>query len=307
MTPTERRYEHYAFASIADGVTAGIARADGTALSNTGVVELGGLTAVFDTSLTLRSARETRAAAVERTGRAPAIVVNSHWHLDHVIGNQEFEDGAIWASRGTLEKMLAMRAEHDRELAPRTLESDLAKLESERAAAPRAAARARYDGPIRIHRALLAEAVELRLATPSATFDGEVTLPGAAGARLITFGAAHTDSDTFLWLPERRVLFGGDVVVTDHHPNFGSGDPDHWLEVLDHLRALGPEQIVPGHGPVRGPEALDAVQDYLETVLRLAEASATPDLPARFRSWGMDEMFQENVEFARRRSTARRS
>jgi len=102
--------EQYAFRTIGDGVAAGLARPEGAALSNTGVVDLGGSTLVFDTSLTLRSAREIRAAAIERTRRPPSLVANSHWHLDHLMGNQLFADLPIYATTRTVEIALEKAA-----------------------------------------------------------------------------------------------------------------------------------------------------------------------------------------------------
>jgi cyclase len=43
------------------------------------------------------------------------------------------------------------------------------------------------------------------------------------------------------------------------------------LDVLEDLRGLGAETIVPGHGDVAGPEVIDEVARYLTFLLHLAE------------------------------------
>src|SRR5207244_1998641 len=75
---------------------------------------------------------------------------------------------------------------------------------------------------------------------------------------------------------EHRLLYAGDLVFNGGTPFALMGTVSGWLRALDRLRALAPERIVPGHGPVCGPEILDEVEAYLRFVqdaARLAEES----------------------------------
>jgi cyclase len=300
----ELRSEHYTFEPIGDGIAFGRARREGTGLSNTGVLDLGGSTLVFDTSLTLRSAREIRRAAETFTRRPPSLSVNSHWHLDHTVGNQVFADRPIYASRRTIEILLEKRTEIQSELTRAKLEADLAEFEKQRAAAKTEAGRAPFDAVIRINRTLLDELVELRFTLPTAGFDTELRFPGERGAYLRTFGSGHTDSDTILFLPEERILFAGDLIVEGNHPNLLSGDPEHWLVVLDEIERLRPERIITGHGPMGSLETVAVMRDYLRAVLDLARHSGTPEVPARFRAWDEPDQFTGNVAYVRSRMTS---
>ena len=47
-------------------------------------------TLVYDPFMTPEAARELRVVAEELTGRPVSIVVNSHYHNDHIRGNQVF-------------------------------------------------------------------------------------------------------------------------------------------------------------------------------------------------------------------------
>jgi cyclase len=47
------------------------------------------------------------------------------------------------------------------------------------------------------------------------------------------------------------------------------------LRALDRLRALGATTVVPGHGPVGGPEILDANESYLRWLQELADEGTT--------------------------------
>ncbi len=90
--------------------------------------------------------------------------------------------------------------------------------------------------------------------------------------------AAHTDNDSVVWVPERRVLFSGDLLFNGGTPFLLQGSVVGACRTIEDLRALGPETVVPGHGPVCGPDALDAATAYLDFVLDLARAGRSAGL-----------------------------
>ncbi len=72
-------------------------------------------------------------------------------------------------------------------------------------------------------------------------------------------GPAHTRGDLFVWLPEARVLFAGDLVVEDGMTMLNDGSSAGLLAALDRLSALDPAVLVPGHGRIaKAPGALIA-------------------------------------------------
>jgi cyclase len=82
---------------VAEGAWAAVA-ASQFAVGNAGIVDLGGETLVFDTFFTPAAARGLLEEA-RRLGLPPvSVVVNSHWHGDHVRGNQIFEGVPIVAT-----------------------------------------------------------------------------------------------------------------------------------------------------------------------------------------------------------------
>jgi len=295
---------HYEFEDLGDGVAFGRARAEGTGLSNTGVIRLDESPLIFDTSLTLHSAREIRTTCRTLTGREPALSVNSHWHFDHVLGNQVFADRPIYASRRTAEILLEKRAEMESELTREKLESEIRELERQQASCSTESGRARFDAVLRVNRTLLEEVVELKLVYPTERFEAELALPGGLGARLLNWGAGHTESDTVLYLAKSRILFAGDLVVAGTHPNLTSGDPEHWLTVLKKIEELRPERIVPGHGPLSTADQLSVMKDYLSTIIELAHVAGEPEMPQRFRSWTEPDQFVGNLAYARARSSS---
>ena len=69
----------------------------------------------------------------------------------------------------------------------------------------------------------------------------------------------HTDNDSVVWLPDRKVLFSGDLLFESGTPFVFQASVAGAIEALDELKQLGAETIVPGHGSVCGPEVFDVV------------------------------------------------
>lgn len=290
---------HYEVHELAEGVSAAIHRPNGFGVCNSGIVDLGDGGLVFDTGLTVSSARELHAIAQTSLGRAPSLVANSHWHLDHSLGNQEFPRLPIWGTRRNREVVLEMRGDLERELRREELEKSLADLEARRPGMPPGPPTVDLELIVLIHRALLSCVGEQELRPPTETFENRVDLPGDRKARLQCFGSGHTAADAVLFLPHERLLFAGDLVCRGIEPSMGSGDPAHWLVVLDELERLGIERLVPGHGPVSGPEGIQETRDYVSGVLDAARSARTASLPAPLRPWEGSVSLEENLKFAR--------
>jgi cyclase len=137
---------------------------------------------------------------------------------------------------------------------------------------------------------------EIEIAPPTVTFENWMTMyVDDLRVELVYVGPAHTTNDVLVWLPERRIVFSGDVIFHDGTPFALMGSIAGWLEALKRLRALGAERIIPGHGAVCGPEVIDDVAAYLSFIQEVArkghaagvgplEAARETDL-GRFEEW----------------------
>ena len=111
---------------------------------------------------------------------------------------------------------------------------------------------------------------------PDVTFTAPVTVwLGERPVELRPVGPAHTRGDVVVWLVEERVAFAGDVAFAGGQPFLAEGSVAGYPRALDALRALQPEVLVPGHGPVCRGEEVSALLD------RLAEYAAFVDAVAR--------------------------
>jgi cyclase len=87
------------------------------------------------------------------------------------------------------------------------------------------------------------------------------------------------------------VVFTGDLLFNGGTPFALQGSVSGWIEVLETvLRPLGARTLVPGHGPVCGPEVIDEMLAYLRFVQQLARearaAGLTPLEAARAADLG---------------------
>jgi len=121
-------------------------------------------------------------------------------------------------------------------------------------------------------------------------------------------GPAHTTNDILVWIPDRQLLFPGDLLFNQGTPFVAMGSIAGSLKALETLRALGACTIVPGHGPVCGQEVIDDMVAYLRFVQELArksfDANVTPleaarqtDL-GRFAGWHDTERLAGNLHRA---------
>ncbi|MBI5752484.1 MAG: MBL fold metallo-hydrolase [Hydrogenophilales bacterium] len=61
---------------------------------------------------------------------------------------------------------------------------------------------------------------------------------------------SHTPGDLIVYLPDDRVLMGGDILVNQITPNFRDGHVKTWIGTLDVIQKTNVKTIVPGHGPL---------------------------------------------------------
>lgn len=317
MPTNEHRFKHFELQELATGVYAAIAGDSGWAGANAGIVDLGSRTLIFDTFLTPRAIHELQTAAELVTGRPATLVINSHYHSDHTWGNQVFGPGIdLIATAGTRQLMqTAVQGEIDwyRSVAPDEIERIESLLRQEMPLQRRQ----RLESGLRYYQAALSTLPELRLRLPNVTFESRLTLFGSKrSAELVTFGGGHTRSDGLLHVPDVGVLFVGDLVTTGCHPYLPDGDPGEWMHILDMMRTLHPQTIMPGHGLPTAAETIDAMQQYitminetaLHEVFEVAEDTEEADAiltkltpAATYASWAFSTFFAANVRFVYQR------
>lgn len=109
---------------------------------------------------------------------------------------------------------------------------------------------------------------ETRRVPPDHVFPADEGLSlrfGGEEVRVFHPGHAHAPDNVVTWLPARRVLFGGCMVIGMERIGYtGEADMAAWPGAIRRLEALDPAFVVPGHGERFGPEALGHTLRLLE-------------------------------------------
>ena len=300
--------QHFQLERVADGIYAAVARADGGAVGNAGIVDLGETTLVFDTFQTPQAARDLLAAAGRLLGRPVSFVVNSHWHGDHVHGNAIFPAGAPVLATATTRELMATLAEDELRDDRADIATFLRSLEEQLAQAADGTARAHLAERLAANREYAEALPNLRLRLPEVTFDERLSIHGARRmAELLCYGGGHTGSDTILYLPEDRLAFMGDLLFVGTHPWLPDGSPQEWNRILELARQLDIQTAVPGHGVLGTRDDFTPVQRYItdltQLALQVARSGGSADdaarcpLPTAYAAWTMPHFFAPNMRF----------
>lgn len=97
-------------------------------------------------------------------------------------------------------------------------------------------------------------------------FDFEHTLSlGKTEFKIIHAGTAHTPGDSFVWLPQTKSVFSGDIIYVERMLGvFGFSNSKTWLQAFEAISKLNPKHVIPGHGnPTSLAVAKKDTYDYL--------------------------------------------
>ena len=310
--------KHFRLQQLVDGVYAALHIDGGAAISNAGIIDLGEHTLIFDTFLSPQAAEDLRIAAETLTGRPIDFVVDSHWHNDHIWGNQVFDANTdIISTEETRHLILAttdLTANEDLSGAGTNLEAQQAEFAGEQDETQRRQIASWID----YYQALVNLKPILKVRAPNLTFIQQLTFQGAKRtAELIDFAGGHTESDTVLFLPQEGIVFMGDLLFIDFHPYLGGGDPERLLQHLEAVSKFDPKHLVPGHGPVGTAESLAQMMEYTRTLDDLASkmikdgktenAIDTEEIPKSYSKWLYSSFFSANLHFLYKRQLRKKA
>jgi cyclase len=219
---------------------------------------------VVDTTLTPGSAKELLAELRRLTTKPVRYVINTHWHDDHIMGNQVYAEafpGVEFIAHTKTREYLPTTGLKNRQEAMSErgypgfiayLRDRLKKNESVFGGPMNEEERATYASDIKIAERYMAENPGVRIILPTITVEDRLTL--YRGNRTIDIrylGRGHTSGDIVVHLPREGILITGDLVMSPV-PYVGNpqSHPGDWAKTLEKLIALHPATIIPGHGPV---------------------------------------------------------
>jgi glyoxylase-like metal-dependent hydrolase (beta-lactamase superfamily II) len=214
---------------------------------NVGLVVGEGRAAVVDTRATPRQGRELR-KSIRRVTDRELVVINTHAHLDHCLGNTAFRDVEMLAH-------------------------------------PAAVATMRSRWPDRVDDPKDGSSVadkEVPFALPSEA----VALPTDLdlGGRFVTVrhhGRGHTDGDLVVEALGAGIAFAGDLIRQDRAPWFGDAHLLEWPATLALMLALhtDPMTWIPGHGTPMSDEDVHDQAAFLDEIANVVTRSWHRGLP----------------------------
>ncbi|HYZ52546.1 MAG TPA: MBL fold metallo-hydrolase [Streptosporangiaceae bacterium] len=222
---------------VSEGVYAYIQPDGSWFINNTGfLVGRRGVISI-DACSTERRTRAYRDAIAAVSDQPVRTLVNTHHHGDHTFGNCLFSSATIVAQERCRDEVLALGPPAEWGI---WTEVDWGKLE---------------------------------VSAPFLTYDTGITLwADELRCEVRYVGTpAHTTNDSIVFIPDRSVLFAGDLLFNGGTPFLLWGSVSGAIEVLEQVvRPLGAQTIIAGHGPVCGPEVIDDVLGYLRFVQDVA-------------------------------------
>lgn len=288
--------DHFTLDEVAPGAWAVLAGTTGACSSNAGIVDLGDQTLIVDTFLTPEAGADLSRAAYELTGRKASVVLNTHHHEDHIRGNQAFSGADIVATARTID-LIRAGAPTDLDDYEQMVRGWITGLDATLADTPAGTRRSELELSRSMASAVLVSLPNLTTTIPARSFDGELVIEGSERtAHIVSYGGGHTDSDSFVYLPDAGVLFAGDLLWVENHPWGGDGHLDEWINIIYRIEALGPRTMIPGHGTVTDFVYARIFVRYLTFVcdiIRQAEADSTSvvklaaaAVPPEYGDWG---------------------
>ena len=218
---------------------------------------------------------KVKAAVAGLTDKPVRLVINTHWHGDHVGGNANLaKDGAVIVAQANVRKRMS--------------EGQVSKL------------MARTTPPA-AHEAL-----------PVITFDRDVAFHlGEETIRAYHVDHAHTDGDVIVRFEKANVIHMGDTFFNGRYPIIdidSGGSVDGVIAAVDKVMPwiAGDTKLIPGHGPIADKQALveyrtmvadvrDAVRALVKKKKTLAQVQAEKPTAKYDAKWGQPERFVEMV------------
>lgn len=267
----------YAIAKLADGVfTLTWTPAPGAfAISNSTFIVGDRDVIVIDTGLSKGAGEAILGGLRQVTDKPVSTVINTHWHGDHIFGNQVFRT-AFPAARfvahpATRQGIITGESDYRDANRPKML----ARIEELTAKPSRTDAET-----LELTRAeMQIEAWHGDYVLPDVLVDQRLTLmQGSRRIDVLHLGHANTKGDLVIHLPAERIVIDGDMAITPMQFAFFSS-PRAWIPTLDRLAEIDAAVYVPGHGAVqRGPQFIRDLQAMLRSVVEQVDAGVRQGL-----------------------------
>ncbi|MCA1063745.1 MBL fold metallo-hydrolase [Rossellomorea sp. AcN35-11] len=287
MKETIKDTGYFRLYALGEGVYAAISKPGQGAWSNAGIVDLGEELLVFDSFATPSAGAELKKQAEEMTGKKVKYVINSHYHGDHVFGNQAFSDATIISTSLTRKWCEEKNKMGDLQKEIEETEEYLNNLKNQIDGTEDTVLKESLTNQYNEMSKILKDLPHLKVVLPSVMFHETLVIEGSKRkVELHCFGGGHSPSDTFMYLPAEKIGFMGDLVTVDLHVPIHH--PEEFRAILGKVKQLDMDRIVPGHGSPGKSELLGTMEEYVSFLIEKTKEAVEKSIPF--------EVFASNVE-----------
>jgi glyoxylase-like metal-dependent hydrolase (beta-lactamase superfamily II) len=237
--------------------------------------------------------------AARLVSKAPIMAaVDTHYHLDHSFGNLSYANQHI-PIMAHVQAPALMKARYA-DLKGIDKAPLLAPLERKVAQAANPDDRRHFQSDLDGAKWMFDAIGTVTLAYPTQLFAAKdlpkrIDLGGLTA--IVEFHRGHTPTDLIVTVPERDVVFTGDLLFHRAYPVSFDADMNAWHGVLTLFAGYGRQmRFVPGHGPICGLETvreqvdiLDDLRSHAEKMIRTGasvdEAERRYMVPKRFQDF----------------------
>lgn len=216
---------------------------------------------VVDSNFSLASTREVLAALRKITDKPVRYVINTHWHDDHITGNQIYREAfpkvEFIGHESSAADMAGTGAKNRKGLqdsAANLIKLFRGQIEKKKNIAGQDLSAEERDSYLKdadLLEKYAASVTALQIIAPTLTVKDKLVLRrGKRIIEILHLGRGHTAADLVVHLPNKGILITGDLIVHPV-PLIGSTSlPADYAATLEKLLEIKPKIIVPGHGAV---------------------------------------------------------
>ena len=245
--------------------------------SNTTFLITGEGVVVVDTRVTPAEARKVKEAIRKQTQLPILYTINTHYHGDHIFGNQTFKDSHTIIAHENVRK---------------ALENESGQKH------------------LNFFKTRNIPGIEETVVTPpNMVFKEKMHIWAGEYHLELIHMPGHTDGDLVIYIEALKTIIAGDLISNRKIPDMRDANIEDWMKALNYMGDLNAEIYIPGHGESGGKPILLAMKHYLmylreKVKVQIEEGSSLeetqdavkPILKKKFKNWKKLEWLDSNIE-----------
>jgi glyoxylase-like metal-dependent hydrolase (beta-lactamase superfamily II) len=224
--------------------------------------------------------------------------LDTHYHFDHTLGNAFYgaRGIAIWAHEKTPPLMVRMYGPGQ----GADWAGMIAATEKRIRDATSEAERERAKGDLGAQKTAFESIESAVISLPNRPLEPSklpLTVDLGGIRAVIESYPGHTPGDLIVRVPQRNIVFTGDLLFSGWYPATTDANLSGWRKTLETFSGFDKETLfVPGHGPLCGPEGIAALRSIFDDLadhaarmyragIPLGEAQQRYAVPERFKGF----------------------